>query len=121
MNVLSRNNNTQLVEWINNVTMTATDFGSFVEMTIMGRFTSGATDGVPFVDGGEPMMIKEPDRSDSLWYSTAEPAPEAALFTGNAVADAAIIGGVYTGCSAGAVRAGMRAWSLWVCGSTPTS
>jgi hypothetical protein len=38
MNVRSRNNNTQMVEWINNVTITATDFGSFVEMTITGRF-----------------------------------------------------------------------------------
>ena len=38
MNVRSRNNNTRLVEWINNVTITATDFGSFLEMTITGRY-----------------------------------------------------------------------------------
>jgi glycine/D-amino acid oxidase-like deaminating enzyme len=45
-------------------------------------------------------MLKEPGLADSLWYSTAGPSPEAPLFTGNAVADVAIIGGGYTGCSA---------------------
>jgi len=38
MNVRVRNSNTQMVEWLNNVTITATDNFSFVEMTITGRY-----------------------------------------------------------------------------------
>ena len=38
MDVRLRNNNTQMVEWINNLTISAVDNGSFLEMTITGRY-----------------------------------------------------------------------------------
>jgi hypothetical protein len=38
MNVRFRNNNTEMVEWINNVTISVIDMGPFVEMTLTGRY-----------------------------------------------------------------------------------
>jgi hypothetical protein len=38
MNVRLRNNNTEMVEWMNNVTISVIDMGSFVEMTLTGRY-----------------------------------------------------------------------------------
>jgi len=38
MEVLSRNNNTQLVEWLNNLTISMTDNFSYLQMTITGRY-----------------------------------------------------------------------------------
>lgn len=38
MDVRARNNNTGLVEWLNNLTISLTDHFSFLEMSIMGRY-----------------------------------------------------------------------------------
>jgi hypothetical protein len=38
MNVRLRNNNTEMVEWMNNVTISVIDMGPFVEMTLTGRY-----------------------------------------------------------------------------------
>ena len=38
MDVRARNNNTQLVEWLNNLAISMTDNGSYLRMTITGRY-----------------------------------------------------------------------------------
>ena len=45
-------------------------------------------------------MNREPSLSESLWYATAEPPPDAPRCTADSSADVAVIGGGYTGCSA---------------------
>jgi hypothetical protein len=38
MDIRLRNNNTQMVEWINNLTASVDDYGPYLEMTITGRY-----------------------------------------------------------------------------------